>query len=118
MYGAKSRTAGLHPLQHLCATGNDTMRKFLAGGLGLFLGLWISSANARETPEHPKLIADSTSEQPPVVTLGRPIAIASSPSNPVNLSADQQVVPAGFAEPLLGLPRALLGPRSSESPQP
>jgi hypothetical protein len=81
------------------------MRRFLAGGLGLFLVSWISVANAQEMP---------------VVSLGRPIAIPSSSSSPPKLPtpADAQIMPAGFSEPLLGPPRAIAQVRNAQSPQP
>ncbi|HLJ93583.1 MAG TPA: BBP7 family outer membrane beta-barrel protein [Gemmataceae bacterium] len=81
------------------------MRKILAGSLGLLLGTWISSAHAQETPS---------------VTLGRPIAISSLPPQPLPISngTDPQLLPAGFTEPLIGLPRPLVRARGSESPQP
>lgn len=104
------------------------MRRLLAGGLGLILGLSTSRSYAQDLGLPPHTIASppvawptaSTTEQPPLVTLGRPVALPTSKSNPSTqpVSTDPQIVPAGFSQPLLGLPRPLVQAQSSESPQP
>lgn len=104
------------------------MRRFLAGGLGLFLGLSSTRGHAQEMPSllNPvpqRQVAYPTAsipEQAPLATLGRPIAITGSASNPPKLQAsvDQPILSASYSEPLIGLPRPLVRARNSESPQP
>src|SRR5439155_17191992 len=87
------------------AMGNHLMRRFLAGGLGLFFGSWISAANAQDA-----FPTAATAEPPSLVTLGRPIALTRAPSKPAPQEAttDRSVVPASYAEPSIGLPRPLV----------
>lgn len=82
------------------------MRRFLAGGLSLALGLWTNGAQAEEVP--------------PVASLGRPIAIPSPTANSPKGQpfSDPQIKPAGFSPSLIGPPRPLARAQSSESPQP
>jgi hypothetical protein len=101
------------------------MRTFLAGGLGLVLGFWTGAANAQETrsefaPVHPSAIAcpvAAGSESAPLVTLGRPIAIPPSNQSRPPTIADQQVTPASFSLPHIGLPQRFTRAQSTESPQ-
>ena len=106
------------------------MRRFLAAGLGLSLGLWLGRAHAQETIAHPgpgdvppvPRTAVVSEERTPLATLGRPVAISRPPrARPIPPAlTDQQVKPASFSlsEPLIGVPRPLARVQSSEVPQP
>src|ERR671936_880915 len=88
MHGAVCVPSGTPSLPAPCARGQDAMRRLVAGGLGLSLGLWAAGVSAAD-PQAPAA-APAPPADPP------------APQHP----AGPRLAPAGRLRPELGRPAA------------
>lgn len=86
------------------------MKRLLAGALGVSLGLWTAAVSAQEPVWRPAAGAAEAAPaaDEPLVTLGRPVALADSTPAAEALVRDSQVLPVSYSDVGLDVPRAIV----------